>query len=123
MYKCDLSNKEYEVIDVPPSYVASGHSLLSMSNDFIISVGGILDSMFVYTTKLMQPSPCDLLQECKISDSPEISHIAWIQCELFCKRWLHQFCVNLLDKALPKSKYVCRDCKSKTQRKENVKEL
>ena len=113
----DLENKSCDSVSVEPSYIASGHSAFELSSDCIMIVGGINDSMFVYTTKPMKPSPCDFQFDCKIDESPEISPIAWIQCESNCKRWLYQYCVGLLNKRLPKGKYICQQCQDKKSNK------
>ena len=62
------------------------------------------------------PQSCDLGSECNIEDSPEISPIAWIQCEGTCKMWIHQFCSGV--KEVPKGKWYCQTCQtSKGKRK------
>lgn len=108
----DLNFKSILSVDIGSDNLTAGNSLLCLSSDCFLSCGGVIKSYFVYTTKAMKPSPCDLQTKCLIDNSPEISPISWIQCEGTCKRWLHQFCIGLLNKDLPKGKYNCPDCKT-----------
>jgi hypothetical protein len=113
----NLENKSCISLPVDSSYATCGHSCFELSEDCFMFVGGINDSLFVYTNKLMQPLPSDFKSDCKIGNSPEIPPIAWIQCESSCRRWLHQFCVGLLHKRLPRGKYICEKCKEEKPQK------
>jgi hypothetical protein len=107
----DLQMKHVKNVEIGSSNLTSGCSCVSLANDSIMIVGGSVQNYFVYTSKAMQPSPCDLQAACIIGDSPEISPISWVQCEGKCKRWLHQYCVGVLESGLPRGKYICSECK------------
>ncbi|XP_060562647.1 uncharacterized protein LOC132722215 [Ruditapes philippinarum] len=121
LYAIDLQSLSIESTELDIMYCTAGNSSFTLSDDCIMVVGGVLETIFAYTTKPLRPSPCDLNDECCISDSPEISPIAWVQCESKCKRWLHQFCVGLLEKGVPKGKYVCSTCKSQGRKRKSLK--
>ena len=84
--------------------------------------GGMNLQYFVFSSKQMVPSPCDFDTECKIIESVETSPISWIQCEGACKRWLHQFCVGVLDIDMSRKNFICTTC-SKTSRGKKRKSL
>ncbi|XP_070539892.1 uncharacterized protein [Ptychodera flava] len=83
---------------------------LGLREDCLLFSGGNKKHYFMYTSKPMIPSPCDLHDECQIMESNEISPIAWIQCDK-CTKWYHQFCVQLLGR-VPRGKYFCKACQS-----------
>ena len=115
--KFDTESKSSELIEIDSSFATAGNSSIALADDCLMVVGGVAENFFVYTTKALRPTACDLADKCKITDSPEISPIAWVQCESTCHRWLHQFCVGLLDKGVPRGKYVCPDCRPTVSRK------
>lgn len=102
-------------IQFDQSFKSAGHSVCKLSNDCLMICGGMHLQYFVYTSKPMVPSPCDFGNDCKIIESSEISPISWIQCEGLCKRWLHQFCVGVLDTDMSRRKFFCSTC-SKSSR-------
>jgi hypothetical protein len=107
----DLTSTSLNTISTKEIHLTAGNSSLVLSNDCFMILSGSNKNFYVYTSKLMKPNPCDLKEKCVIYDSPEISPIAWVQCEGKCKRWLHQFCVGVLESGPPMGKYFCQDCK------------
>lgn len=102
-WKCSSVQAEYAQSD----FRTRGHSMVQLSPDCIMITGGVQKSIFMYTTTMMVPDPCDLREKCCISDSDVVSPIPWINCD-FCLRWLHQFCVKI--SKIPKNQSKCPDC-------------
>ena len=120
----DTENNRSRLVEIDSSFSTAGNTSITIYNECLMVVGGVAENFFVYTTKALKPTACDLSVECKIDVSPEISPIAWIQCESACQRWLHQFCVGLLTQGVPKEKYICSDCrgtKSKKNGRSNIR--
>lgn len=95
-----------DVILLDSCFQYAGHSVLKLSDDCFMICGRKHRQHFVYTSKPMVPGACDLNDYCKIIESEETSPIVWIQCEDSCKKWLHQFCVGVLNKNV-RGKYLC----------------
>jgi hypothetical protein len=106
-----------EIVSLDPSFRSAGHSALVLSDDCLMICGGKQLQYFVYTSKPMVPSCCELNENCQIMASSETSPIAWVQCEGSCKRWLHQYCVGVLDSNLSRKKFVCDLCKQSSKGK------
>jgi len=119
LYTLDLQSMEIESKEWDTSYCTAGNTSFALSNDCIMVVGGSAETFFAYTTKPLRPSPCDLHSECLIFESPETSPIAWVQCEGNCKQWLHQYCVGLLEKGVPRGKCICTSCKGKGRKRKS----
>ncbi|XP_045210185.2 uncharacterized protein LOC123561703 [Mercenaria mercenaria] len=117
LYTIDLQSLNIDTTELDTWHCTAGNSSFALSDDCIMVVGGSAENIFAYTTKPLRPSSCDLDDECCIFESPEISPIAWVQCESKCKRWLHQYCVGLLEKGVPKGKYTCTTCKAKGRKR------
>ena len=111
----NIAEKTGEVINIDEQFRSAGHSCLRLSDDCLMICGGLSKQYFTYSSKSMLPGVCDLEEQCVIKNSSETSPIAWVFCEGICKRWLHQFCVGVLNKSL-KGKFLCSDCTRKRQK-------
>ena len=104
-------NMSSDLVVLESDFKCSGHSCICLTDDCVMICGGRQKQYFVYTSKPMVPGACDLNDECKIIESVETSPISWIQCEGSCKKWLHQFCVGVLNITV-RGKYICKTCKA-----------
>ena len=91
-------------------FATVGHSFVKICDDSFLIMGGSQKAYFMYTKKSLLPEPCEF-ENCKIEKSPVLNPIPWIKCDGACKKWLHQFCMDL--DTLPKGKWFCRLCKKK----------
>lgn len=107
----DFQSFSCEKITLDPSFRSAGHSAIVLSDDCLMICGGMQMQYFVFPSKQMVPSSCYLNENCQIMYSSETSPIAWVQCESSCKRWLHQYCVGVLDSDLNRKKIICSTCR------------
>ena len=113
LFVIDVVRKQAIKKIAPNSMATACHSLTFVSQAVLIILGGTNQSIQLFTSKELVPDKCDLGTRCTIDDT-FISPIPWIQCDGICKRWLHQFCINL--KIVPKNEFICDQCKSSVKR-------
>lgn len=121
MILVDIQALEYKILntDVHFKTATVGHTSLSLDDTCVMFMGGSCETIFCYSSKTFTPGACDLADSCNISDSPEVSPIAWIQCEGHCKRWIHQFCADIT--IVPKGAWKCKQCQQTKKRNQSRK--
>lgn len=117
----DVEKMLYQTVepDVHFKTTTVGHSALALDNECILFMGGSYEGIFAYTSKSFTPGACDLGEACTIGSSPEVSPIAWIQCEGACKKWIHQFCANVM--VVPRGQWKCEQCRLPQRRRPRKK--
>ena len=98
-------------------HATAGHSLVRLSGSVFLIGGGTQKEILLFTKFMPSADLCDLADNCIINNTSVTSPISWLKCEGVCERWIHQVCTGL--RMIPKEKYICRDCK-KTSKKRNV---